>query len=297
MRKLSLLLAFLLCVALLASAQTSSPSNPTASAPKPVSQVLLPDGTPVMLRVGAAINTANVRVGDQLELSVEEEVRANDVVVVPVNGIAQVVVTSDSSLDAAKTGKISVSLRYVVLADGEKVALRPTKEKKATTNATVVSAGEGDVQIGNGGLVIAYVNGNPPLDLSKMRLASQPTSELKIASTPSGADVSVDGKVVGTTPFAGPVVRGDHVVTVRVAGFQMWKQTVRVGTEPATLQLALKKQDGLESTPQPVSAPASLGELARSARAKKGTPDGQKPASEPIELLPGEQRPGAPPQN
>jgi hypothetical protein len=86
------------------------------------------------------------------------------------------------------------------------------------------------------------------------------------------------------------VVRGEHVVVLRMAGFQPWRQTVRVSAEPAGLQIALKKQDGLETLPQAAVAPASLGDLARSARAKKTAQDGQKPASDPIELLPGETR-------
>jgi PEGA domain len=288
MRKFSCLLAFLFCAGAIVVAQT--PAANSASAAKPLGAAALEDGTPVKLRVGAGINTANVRVGDELELDVAEEIRMGDVSVIPTSSVAKVVVTSEN-LDAAKSGKAMVSFRYVLLGDGEKVALRPMRERKSGgEKATVISAGEGDVSISNGAEVTAYVNGNLPLDLPKLRLANVPTNEMKIVTTPTNAEVSVDGKVLGNTPFSGRVVRGEHTVTIRMAGFQPWKGTVRVTSEAANVQIALKKQDGLETLPQAAAEPASLGDLARAARAKKTPQDGQKLASDPIELLPGEKR-------
>jgi hypothetical protein len=285
MRKTLCLLAVLFSVG--AFAQTSTPQSPANS--KSLAPAVLADGTPVKLRVGAGINTASLHVGDELELDVAEEIQMDDVTVIPTTSVATVVVTSQT-LDAAKTGKAYVTLRFVTLADGEKVALRPTRERKAgAAGALVVSAGEGDVPIGNGAEVTAYVNGNLPLDLPKLRLANQPTNELKILTTPGNAEVSVDGKVMGSTPFVGRVIRGEHVVTVRMAGFQPWRGTVRVTTEPANLQIALKKEDGMESVTQPVAAAPSLGDLAKAARAKKAAENGPKAAGEPLELLPGEE--------
>ena len=293
MRKTTCLLVLVLSAGVVGLAQT--PAKSSTAAASNLSQAMLVDGTPVKLRVGAGINTASVRVGDELELDVEQEIRINDVVVIPTSSVAKVVVTSQG-IDAAKTGNAMVGLRYVTLADGEKVALRPTPERKPNAAKTmVVSAGEGDVAIGNGAEVTAYVNGNLPLDLPKLRLANQPTNELKITTTPGNAEVSVDGKVMGSTPFSARVVHGEHVVALRMAGFQAWKQTVRVTAEPTTLQIALKKQDGMESVPQVKNAPASLGDLARAARAKKAAEDGPKSAGEPIELLPGEERSAPPP--
>jgi hypothetical protein len=300
MRKFPCLLSFLLSAGALALAQLPASNNLPSAGAKSTSQAVLADGTPVKLRVGAGINTAGVRVGDELELNVEEEVRIDDVSVISTSSVAKVAVTSESTIDAGKTGKVLVGLRYVLLADGEKVALRATQEKKAGAAKTMVlSAGEGDVAISNGAVLTAYINGSLPLDLPKLRLANQPTSELKIATTPGNAEISVDGKVLGSTPFTGRVARGEHVVVLRMAGFQPWQQTVRVSAEPASLQIGLKKQDGLETLPQAAVAPASLGDLARSARAKKATQDGPKPAGDPIELVPGETRStsGGTPQN
>jgi hypothetical protein len=292
MRKYLWLWTLLVSVGSLAFAQVPSRATAPASAlaAKPLTQAVLNDGTPLKLRVGAGITTNSLRVGDELELDVDEEIRVGDVTVVPTSSTAKVVVTSQG-LDAARTGKATVSLRYVLLADGEKVALRPTQELKSGAKTVSLTEGEGDVTIGNGEQLTVYINGNLPLDLPKMRLANLPTNELRVVSNPSNAELSVDGKVLGNTPFTGRVVRGEHVLTIRMAGFQPWRQTVAVGAEPASLQIALKKQDGLETLPPPAAAaPASLGDLARAARAKKPSQDPQKPSTDPIELLPGENR-------
>lgn len=294
MRKTLCPLAVLVFAVGLASAQTSA--SPKADAANAPSAAVLADGTLVKLRVGAAINTNSLRVGDELDLDVAEEIRINDVSVIPTSSVARVVVMSQG-LDAAKTGKADVSLRYLLLADGEKVSLRSTRERKAGAgNTAVVSAGEGDVTISNGAEVTAYINGNLPLDLPKLRLANQPTNELKIGTTPSNAEVSVDGKVLGSTPFSGRVAHGEHVVAIRMAGFEAWKQNVRVTAEPTVLQIPLKKQDGLENIPQPVAAAPSLGDLARAARAKKAADNSPKAAGEPLELLPEESKHDPEPQ-
>jgi hypothetical protein len=53
---------------------------------------------------------------------------------------------------------------------------------------------------------------------------------LKVESTPSGADVLVDGKRVGTTPFEQPLPLGDHRIVVQAPG-----------RTPAARRISLKK--------------------------------------------------------
>jgi hypothetical protein len=62
---------------------------------------------------------------------------------------------------------------------------------------------------------------------------------------------------------------GDHVIVVRMAGFQPWQKKVHVDAEPVALDVALYKQDGSEPVPTTKPAEASLGDLARAARARK----------------------------
>jgi hypothetical protein len=49
-------------------------------------------------------------------------------------------------------------------------------------------------------------------------------------SRPPGAEVALDGRVVGTTPVSIPdVIEGTHVVGIELAGFSRWATSVHVG--------------------------------------------------------------------
>jgi hypothetical protein len=63
---------------------------------------------------------------------------------------------------------------------------------------------------------------------------------------------------------------GDHIIVVRMAGFQPWQKKIHLDAEPVALDVALYKQDGSEPVPTTTKpAEASLGDLARAARARK----------------------------
>ena len=53
------------------------------------------------------------------------------------------------------------------------------------------------------------------------------------SSTPSGAEVSVDGRYVGSTPSVLSLNVGNHAVEVSLPGFAQWKRqlTVSAGSE------------------------------------------------------------------
>ncbi|WP_437745361.1 PEGA domain-containing protein [Sorangium sp. So ce302] len=53
-------------------------------------------------------------------------------------------------------------------------------------------------------------------------------ASLRVESTPSGAYVTIDGKVVGRTPWEGRLLLGEHAVEVRAAGFLLARQSVRL---------------------------------------------------------------------
>jgi PEGA domain len=48
------------------------------------------------------------------------------------------------------------------------------------------------------------------------------------SSTPSGADITVDGKYVGSTPSEIPLSTGTHVVVLSMSGFSEWKRELTV---------------------------------------------------------------------
>jgi hypothetical protein len=68
------------------------------------------------------------------------------------------------------------------------------------------------------------------------------TVECSFSSTPAGAEVTVDGRYVGSTPSVLGVTTGSHVVVVRMNGFAEWKRelTVEPGSE-LTINAVLQK--------------------------------------------------------
>jgi hypothetical protein len=250
-------------------AQSPSPQTPAAST-APVN-VVLPDGTPVKVRLGATAATNGVRVGEDLELEVAEDVRVSDVVVIAKGSTARASVTNLRS--GASNGRghwIDINLESLSLADGQRVPIRASKNKPFRENeSTIISSSSQDASIAEGIDLITYVNGNQPLDLTRLRAAGGPATEVKITSTPSNAEVTVDGHVGGSTPCALHLAAGDHVIVVRMSGFQPWQHKFHVAGEPVVVDAPLSRQDGTEAMPASKPPEPSLGDLARAARARK----------------------------
>jgi PEGA domain len=56
-----------------------------------------------------------------------------------------------------------------------------------------------------------------------------PLGSIEVVSRPPGAEVALDGRVVGTTPLSIPdVIEGTHVVGIELAGFNRWATSVHV---------------------------------------------------------------------
>jgi hypothetical protein len=54
---------------------------------------------------------------------------------------------------------------------------------------------------------------------TKLDALAQGPATLVVASAPAGAEVRIDGELVGTTPFEAPVLAGKHVLRVSMEGF------------------------------------------------------------------------------
>lgn len=247
------------------TAPATAPSTVSVapSAPKPALQGFgLEDGTPVKLRTSRTISSGDAHVGDTLDFEVLEDVFADNVLVVPKGGIAWGTVTeAEPKRHMGRGGKLNVNIDSVRLNDGEKVALRAVKDTQggghvgAMSGAMVATAivffpaapfflfmkGK-DITIPKGTEITAYINGDTRLDLTKFQTgktegpppavapvtAATVLAQLDIASTPAGADISVDGKFVGSTPSSITVEPGDHDVVVKKTGFGTWERKVSV---------------------------------------------------------------------
>jgi diacylglycerol kinase family enzyme len=62
-------------------------------------------------------------------------------------------------------------------------------------------------------------------------------------STPSGAEITVDGNYVGNTPSEIAVIPGTHVVVFSMGGFAEWKRelTVAAGSVVVNVTASLQK--------------------------------------------------------
>ena len=290
------MLSHLLLSAWVAFSATAQEQQTQAAPAKSASGFQLEDATPLRLRLQQTITSADAQVDDRVNFDVLEEIRVNDVVVIPKGSLAWATITeAQSKRRLARGGKLAVNIDAVRLADGEKVALRAVKDAKggghegAMTGAMVATGivffpaaplflfmhGK-DVTIPKGTEVTAYINGAVSLDPAKFGAVgtgeaasaaaasaapvssaapasapsgpSAPASEasapaapqganparagepstVAVKSTPDGADITVDGKYVGSTPSTLRLAVGDHAIVVEKAGFKSWQRTVTV---------------------------------------------------------------------
>ena len=271
-----LLLCVLLTHAPLSGAQQAAPQKPTVSST--ANKFVLDDGTPIKLRLDRNLSSADAKTGDNIDFEVLEEVKVNDVVVIPKGNIAIGTVTAaEHKKRMARGGKLDIEIDYVKLADGEKAAIRAVKETKggghtgAMTGAIVATSlvvwpaapfflfmhGK-DTTIPKGTEITAYVNGNMPLDFAKfapvapavpnvaassaVTSQSAPTNaQLQITSNPAGGEISVDGNFVGNTPSELAVAAGVHTITISKHGYRTWERKLTVSSGKVSVAAELEQ--------------------------------------------------------
>jgi hypothetical protein len=282
MRRISSVLALVLSSSLVYSQQPQSfsPNNPTPAAQSvpgalPAPHTLL-DGTPVKLRLSQSISSADTKVGQEVPFEVVEEIKVDDVVVLPKGATAIANVTeAEHKKRMGRAGKLNIAISYARLSDKEKVSLRAVKEAKggghvgAMTGAIVATSivffpaaplflfmhGK-DITIPQGTEITAFVDGDMHLDMAHFGAASPetslaavtaaPTSQtvLAIASSPAGADIEVDGNFVGNTPSSVNLASGSHQVVVKKKGFVDWSKTLSVTGGSINLNAELVETPG-----------------------------------------------------
>lgn len=245
----------------------------SSSSPGPISPHTLMDGTPIKLRLAQTISSADAKVGQEVPFEVVEEVKVDDIVVLPKGAAAIATVTeANPKKSMGRAGKLNLSITYARLNDQEKVALRAVKESKggghvgAMTSAIVATSivffpaaplflfvhGK-DITIPQGTEITAFVEGDMHLDMARFgaappipaATAAAPTqASLVIESTPAGADIEVDGNFVGNTPSTMSLMPGSHEVTVKKKGFTDWTRKLSVTTGSVRVNAELEPKSG-----------------------------------------------------
>jgi hypothetical protein len=271
----------LISTALIAQ-QTPAPSVPVSamtasvapSSPASVSPHTLMDGTPIKLRLAQTISSADAKVGQEIPFEVVEEVKVDDLVVLPKGTTAIGTVTeANPKKSMGRAGKLNLSISYARLSDQEKVALRAVKDSKggghvgAMTGAIVATSivffpaaplflfvhGK-DITIPQGTEITAFVEGDMHLDLARFgapaplapaaQQAEPSQASLFIESTPPGADIEVDGNFVGNTPTTMSLTHGKHEVTVRKKGYTEWTRQLSVTSGNVRVNAELEPKPG-----------------------------------------------------
>lgn len=282
-----ILIRGLLCLLLLFQSSSASMASPQQDNTKKQEQspasfdpkTTLEDGTPVKLRISQTVSSADAHLNDRVEFEVLEDIRVADTLIIPKGGIAWGTVTeAQPKRRMGRGGKLEIVMDSVRLVDGEKAALRATKEVQGGGHVGAMTAGivvtglilwpaapfflfmhGKDITIPKGTEVPTFVNGNFGLDMAKFKPAS-PTqapvvtearnnAEVAIASTPAGADIEVDGAFVGSTPSTITVTTGDHTITVKKTGFAPWERTIKVNSGKVQISAELQASEGAATQP------------------------------------------------
>ncbi len=161
-----------------------------------VAALVLPDGTPVKLKLGRDLSSATEKVDALIDFEVLEEIKINETVVVPRGGLALGRVTlARPRRRMGRTGKLEITIEKLQLASGQKVPLRATQaapEGSRVGRVAMATAAAGvlffpaapffllikgrDLQIPKGTLVTAYVSGDQKLDASQLAAPAKPPS-------------------------------------------------------------------------------------------------------------------------
>lgn len=243
---------------------------------------VLQDGTPIKLRMGRNMSSADAKTGETVDFEVLEDVKIGDVIVIPRGGVANGTVTQGKPKGRmGKGGKLDINIDYARTVAGEKVALRAIKENKggsstgAMTGAIVASSilffpaapfflfmkGK-DIKIPKGTEITAYVSGDSSLDknkyinLSTGGSASQTTegptpivaapasslSSIAVKSSPDGAEISIDGKFMGSTPSSLTLKPGDYTISITRPGYKTWERKMTLNPNGTiTIDATLEK--------------------------------------------------------
>jgi len=141
--------------------------EPRPNAPGLAKALILPDSTPIRMKLGKAISSADAKVGDDVSLEVSEEVIVDGLLIIPKGASAMGVVNEAEPKKAlGRGGKLGVLVRSVRLANNDQAVLRSGGEGKgsSSTAGVVIPVMHGkDVTFPKGMEITAYVNGDTRL--------------------------------------------------------------------------------------------------------------------------------------
>jgi hypothetical protein len=157
--------------------QPTKSAVPRSSASELAKILILLDSTPVRMKLGKAISSADAKVGDEVSLEVSEDVIVDGLLIIPKGASALGVVNEAEPKKAlGRGGKLGVLVRSVRLANNDQAVLRSGGEGKgsSSTAGVVIPVMRGkDITFQTGMEITAYVNGDTRLKRAGFQAAPE----------------------------------------------------------------------------------------------------------------------------
>jgi hypothetical protein len=252
-----------------AAAPQSAPEGTTSTHADDVDFIVLPDGTPLRVKVVTGFSSANAKVGDVIDFVVGFEVRADGIVVIPQStSLAGKVVSVNRPRRGDRGGHVKIAFEKLSLPTGEAATVRPNLKPpsrskqmaEAAAEAPGLAAGlfitagipllalpfeKGEEQvIPTGAIEVLYLNG--PLHINrKAAMAVQPASDAGFAYVYVGESVMARRKDLSI-----PVLFcGERVVAASYAGAKLemspgtyWFRTNNQKDSPVRIEVLANRE-------------------------------------------------------
>jgi len=213
----------------------------------------VPDGTALRLSLTQDLSSATNAVDDPVHFEVMEDVKVAGVVAFPMGSTAAGhIVEVDPRRRMGRAGKLNFTVDHVKAPDGSNLRLRASSTRKGEDKTGTVIIGSvvlsplflimrgKDITIPKGTEITAYIDGDrefalgapaaPPVGHTVPQANATQSGTVTFQSEPVGADITVDGKFVGTTPSSLQLTAGDHSITIEKAHYTSWKRTMTVAS-------------------------------------------------------------------
>jgi hypothetical protein len=247
------------------------------STPQEAKAPFLAEDTPVRLRLMQTLSSGTSKVNDKVDFEVVEDVKVGNTVVIPQGGTAIATVTEAKGKKSfGRSGKLNVNIDYVRLANGDKVPLRAVKggsggsRTGVMTGAVVATAivffpaaplfffikGK-NITIPKGTEITGYIAADTVINTATIAPKAESNTNIAVGSSeslgtlvstivvtsnPNGAEITVDGKFMGTTESTLKLSPGEHTVKIGKAGYKEWNRTITLGAGSSiTIDATLEK--------------------------------------------------------
>jgi PEGA domain len=218
--------------------------------------LVLPEGTKIRVRLEQEISSATAEQGQPVQLSVTEDVKQDGITVIKQGAsVVGTITEATPKRHMGRTGKLDFSIDRVITADGSSIPLRYTPIKKEGGShgleTGLLTAGAWmvfwpaapfvllmhgkDITIHRGVEVDVFTDQtftlkNAPAmgtNAGYFATGSGAPVSVQVTSQPAGAEITLDGAFVGSTPATLQMTPGVHQISMK-RGQASWQRNMQV---------------------------------------------------------------------